>query len=63
MPRETPNNTMQDLLLIRSDQDDGAWDLYAPWAQESEIASGEAPPLASGQASEIDGSWNRPNSD
>lgn len=49
------------LVLCRSDQGDGGWSLHAPWATDQQIADGDAPYLASGEA-EFDGAdWSRPN--
>ncbi len=54
---------MTRLILVRSDAGDGRWSLYVPDATNRQIASGEAPPLASGPAEwDADADeWNRPN--
>jgi hypothetical protein len=53
----------KDLVLCRSDHGDGGWSLHAPGATDAEIASGDAPYLACGEAEwdEERGDWNRPN--
>lgn len=49
------------LVLCRSDQGDGGWSLHAPGATDEQIASGDAPALAEGDAEmDDDGEWNAP---
>jgi hypothetical protein len=49
------------LVLCRSDRADGGWSLHKAMATDADIASGDAPALASGSAEWKDGQWNRPN--
>lgn len=54
---------MPKLVLCRSDAGDGGWSLHAPGTTDEDIASGEAPYLASGTATWDDelGAWSRPD--
>lgn len=55
--------TAEALVLCRSDQGDGGWSLHAPGSSDEDIATGDAPYLASGPA-EFDAAaveWDRPN--
>lgn len=60
-----PEYTADDLVLCRSDRGDGGWSLHAPGSTDEAIASGDAPPLVSGEAEWDDeaGDWNRPDED
>lgn len=53
--------TADDLVLCRSDAGDGGWSLHAPGSTDEQIASGDAPYLASGTARLLpDDEWSRP---
>jgi hypothetical protein len=55
---------MGTLVLCRSDMGDGGWSLHAPGSTDEQIASGDAPPLVSGDSEkDDDGKWVRPNAD
>jgi hypothetical protein len=41
--------TASDLVLCRSDKGDGGWSLHAPGSTDEDIATGNAPPLLTGQ--------------
>jgi hypothetical protein len=53
--------TVNDLVLCRSDEGDGGWSLHAPGSTDNAIATGNAPYLASGSATDIENGWDRPN--
>ena len=52
-----------DLVLVRSDSGDGGWSLHPAGSTDDQIASGDAPYLASGPArwDDDEGDWDRPN--
>jgi hypothetical protein len=53
--------TANELVLCRSDEGNGGWSLHAPDSTDYAIATGDAPYLASGPATHINGNWDRPN--
>lgn len=55
--------TYIDIVLCRSDHGDGGWSLHHPDATDDGIASGEFPPLVSGDAEYDENTkcWSRPN--
>jgi hypothetical protein len=53
--------TANDLVLCRSDEGDGGWSLHAPGSTNNIIATGNAPYLMSGPATETKNGWDRPN--
>jgi hypothetical protein len=59
----SPEFDADDFVLVRSDAGDGGWSLYAPNATDEQIASGDEPPLSSGEAELEDGEWDRPNAE
>jgi len=54
-----------DLVLCRSDAGDGGWSLHAPGSTDADIASGNAPALATGTAKwrKDMQDWDRPNTE
>jgi hypothetical protein len=49
------------LVLCRSDKGDGGWSLHEEGSTDEAIASGEAPPLATGIAWRTPDGWSRPD--